>query len=142
MNCTVCNVKLKVRVYEGTFVQECPSCRGLFVEHETLAKIAREEIAPREESERSAAAEAASGRPGPTDNSTVTARRCPVCNRTMARYSYAFSSAVIIDGCSDHGIWLDEGEIERIEAWAEAERRGMVQPSSRQITGYDSPSGR
>lgn len=144
MNCTVCRVKLKVRVYEGTFIQECPSCRGLFVEHETLAKIAREETAPRDEEERSAAAAAANGSQagGPLDNSDVSSRRCCVCSRTMSRYPYAFSSAVIVDGCPDHGIWLDEGEIERIEAWAEAERRGMVQGTSRSITRHDSPGGR
>jgi Zn-finger nucleic acid-binding protein len=142
MMCTVCRVKLKVRVYEGALVQECPSCKGLFVEHETLAKIARDEIAPRDEAEREAAAEAANGRPGPVDLSPVSARRCSACGKTMARYTYAFSSAVIVDGCPEHGIWLDAGEIERIEAWAEAERRGMIQGVSRHIAGYDSPGGR
>ena len=140
MNCTVCRVKLKVRVYEGALVQECPSCHGMFVEHETLAKIARDEIAPREEAEREAAAESANGRLGATDLSDVSARRCSSCNRTMARYTYAFSSAVIVDGCPDHGIWLDAGEIERIEAWAEAERRGMIQGVSRHIAGTSTRS--
>jgi Zn-finger nucleic acid-binding protein len=142
MNCTVCRVKLKVRVYEGTLVQECPSCKGLFVEHETLARIARDEIAPRDEDERHAAAEAANGRPGPVDRSPVNSRRCSTCGKTMARYTYAFSSAVVVDGCPEHGIWLDAGEIEQVEAWAEAERRGMIQAASRHIAGYDSPSDR
>lgn len=131
MDCTVCRERLKVRIYEGTFVQSCPSCHGFFVEHETLAKIAREEHAPRDEAELVAAAEASNGRPGATDASTVSVRRCCVCDRVMRRYAYAFSSAVLVDGCDEHGIWLDAGELERIEAWAEADRRGMIAAAAR-----------
>lgn len=142
MKCTVCNVKLKVRVYEGTLVQQCPSCGGMFVEHDKLAKIARDEVAPREETERTAAAVAANGRPGPEDLSTVSKRRCSACEKVMRRYTYAYSSAVVVDGCQEHGIWLDAGEIERIEAWAEADRRGMIASASRRVVSSTPPEQR
>ena len=133
MHCTVCRDRLKVRVYEGTLVQECPGCEGMFVEHETLAKIARDELEPRSEDERLAAAETAAGRRFVGDASDVSARRCCRCNEYMLRYTYAFSSGVIVDGCANHGIWLDRGEVERIEAWAEADRRGMITAASRRF---------
>lgn len=139
MDCTVCRVKLKVRVHEGALVHGCEACRGFFVAHDTLAKIAREEVAPRGESERRAAADASSGRQRVADASPVSARRCPVCERMMGRFSYAFSSAVIVDGCDQHGIWLDDGELERIEAWAEADRRGMIASASPRILRPEAP---
>jgi Zn-finger nucleic acid-binding protein len=136
MQCTDCLEKLRVRVYEGTLVQECPRCRGFFIEHETLARIAREELEPRSDEERQAAADAALGRSYVGDASTVSARRCSACGELMQRYPYAFSSGVIVDGCSTHGIWLDLGELERIEAWAEADRRGMIRAAAR-VAGGD-----
>jgi Zn-finger nucleic acid-binding protein len=48
----------------------------------------------------------------------------------MRRYIHAYDSGVWVDACSDHGIWLDPGELERLEAMAEAARRGgSIQPT-------------
>lgn len=44
----------------------------------------------------------------------------------MQRLMYAYDSGVHIDSCKTHGIWLDAGELQRIEAWFEAQQRIMV----------------
>lgn len=48
-------------------------------------------------------------------------RMCPMCDQAMNSVEYAFTSGVVIDACPTHGIWLDAGELERLED--DAERR-------------------
>ena len=31
--------------------------------------------------------------------------------------NYSYDSGVVINVCADHGVWLDKGELERIEAY-------------------------
>jgi hypothetical protein len=44
----------------------------------------------------------------------------------MRRYVHQYQSGVWIDACEAHGIWLDAGELEQLEAFAEASRRGGI----------------
>jgi Zn-finger nucleic acid-binding protein len=42
-------------------------------------------------------------------------RNCPVCGEDLSVYNYAYSSTVEIDGCSNHhGVWVDDGEIQKV----------------------------
>jgi Zn-finger nucleic acid-binding protein len=51
----------------------------------------------------------------------------------MHRRNYGKKSGVIIDICTEHGMWLDPGELERILSWvrqgglARAERQALEQ---------------
>lgn len=38
----------------------------------------------------------------------------------MRRMSFAYRSGVIIDQCSQHGIWLDNGEMTHLMEWKKA----------------------
>jgi len=44
-------------------------------------------------------------------------RPCAVCGKLMNRKNYGRISGVIIDVCSEHGVWFDADEIERLIAW-------------------------
>jgi Zn-finger nucleic acid-binding protein len=45
---------------------------------------------------------------------------CPKCRKAMRLLNYSYDSGVIIDRCTDgHGVWLDGGEIEKIQAYTE-----------------------
>ena len=44
----------------------------------------------------------------------------------MQQMIYAEYSNVVIDSCALHGVWLDAGELERIEAYAEGFREREV----------------
>jgi len=48
-------------------------------------------------------------------------RRCPRCEKMMARRNYARRSGVIVDACHQHGIWFDAGELHSLLQWI---RRG------------------
>ncbi len=45
---------------------------------------------------------------------------CPVCRILMNRVNYKHRSGVVIDQCSKHGIWLDNGEITHLMEWKKA----------------------
>ncbi len=44
-------------------------------------------------------------------------RPCPECTKLMNRRNYGRRSGVIVDVCSEHGLWFDLGELSRILAW-------------------------
>lgn len=70
-------------------------------------------------------------------------RACPMCEQAMNSVEYAFSSGVVIDACPTHGIWLDAGELERLEQ--DADRRAdpaspeSVEREARRVARRDTP---
>jgi hypothetical protein len=38
----------------------------------------------------------------------------------MERVNYDEASGILVDSCMEHGVWLDGGELSRLETWAEA----------------------
>lgn len=126
LRCTTCEVPLSARHHEGAHLHACPGCGGVFIAHRDLVMAACDEVLARPDGERKAAAAQATGRMHADPASPP--RRCSACARGMRRYVYGFSSGVVVDGCGDHGLWLDAGELERIEAWSEAARRGLTRP--------------
>jgi Zn-finger nucleic acid-binding protein len=55
---------------------------------------------------------------------------CPICSQQMHRYRWNYTSPVTLDQCPDgHGIWIDGGEVQEMEAFEEHE----VLPSERQV---------
>ncbi len=106
---------------------ECPRCAGLWlggVEFQRLEERTRgrELDWTPERTERGGAqptggigAIGASGAGGTGGERMY--RPCPSCNKLMNRRNYGRRSGVIVDVCSEHGIWFDLGELARILAW-------------------------
>ena len=44
---------------------------------------------------------------------------CPKCATIMKREHYDESVQLVIDVCPEHGVWLDTGEIKKVQAVAE-----------------------
>ena len=44
-------------------------------------------------------------------------RKCPCCHQVMQRRNFGTHSGVIVDECRAHGMYLDPGEFEAIEAF-------------------------
>jgi Zn-finger nucleic acid-binding protein len=47
-------------------------------------------------------------------------RKCPECNVLMNRVNFGHRSAVVVDQCLIHGIWLDNGELTHLMEWKKA----------------------
>ena len=45
-------------------------------------------------------------------------RKCPVCGDMMTRKNFRESSGIVIDICSAHGIWFDQGELAMVFEFA------------------------
>ena len=126
MDCPVCASKLSNYDHEGVSVDRCPNGCGEFLESGELKAVSQRELAPRPAAERAAEQEAASKRSDGEILSVIMQegpRACPVCSGRMQKLEYGFASAVVIDRCAGHGIWLDTDELNRIEAYSEGERQ-------------------
>jgi hypothetical protein len=52
---------------------------------------------------------------------------------------HQYASGVWIDACGVHGVWLDAGELEQLEAYAEASFRGMGAAPAASNVGVGTP---
>ena len=100
---------------EPFFVERCPGCLGLFFDPHELETIVDREVPPAQTIDHLALARLAEH-----GGEQVRYRKCPVCRKMMNRANYGQTSGVIVDRCRDHGVYLDAGELRRIEAWVRA----------------------
>lgn len=143
--CPTCAAALQVLIHEGVELDRCPQGHGTWLDKGELRAVVASEEAPRPEHEAEAAHEAARADSGHAvvAESARPSRACPVCGTGMRLTEYA-ASGIAIDECSEHGVWLDDGELERIEAYAEGVRRmarGAAPATARHsVAGIDIPA--
>lgn len=58
---------------------------------------------------------------------------CASCRSQMERGRFAASSGVVVDVCSRHGVWLDEGELGRVAEYARSPQRTVDAPESHPV---------
>lgn len=119
--CPVDDFTLAQENYEGVTIDVCPHCSGVWLDAGELQAL--------EENQKSdfrgvtqsaldtirAAEDMARAR-------SEEPRSCVSCNAGLTPKEYAYASQVIIDECPNgHGIWLDKGELNRLEMFFETE---------------------
>ncbi|MBN1864204.1 MAG: zf-TFIIB domain-containing protein [Victivallales bacterium] len=112
LNCPRCeDIKLIRKNFEGTPVELCEECGGIWLNKGDLNKIAHPISGDIEY-----CSQENPGRKGP---STL---ECPVCKGVqLARANFIEFSDIMLDVCPEcHGIWLDKGELEAINAEIDA----------------------
>ena len=116
MVCPSCKVEMEQRKYEGVTVDRCSQCEGVWLDYGELRLIATIRERKFTEEELDAAMKADSRR---TEESPVL---CPKCDRPMEKRE---SYDTVVDMCPQrHGIWLDKGELERIQIrWEQQGKR-------------------
>ena len=120
--CPDCRLDLVAHAFGAVGYAECPRCSGLFLKREafeavtkdadTRAKVRLAEPPP--DAPPQGPGKAASGAFAP-----VRYRPCPTCGKLMNRSNYGGGSGVILDGCRDHGLWFDKGELLSIVTFLE-----------------------
>jgi len=110
--------------YEGVNVDRCPMCGGIWCDANELDKIIESKIKKFDKE---------------TINNVkdlnvpslelnigklkLIARKCPVCNEDMSKSDFSSNIKISVDRCiKDHGLWLDEYEIERIQILRELKK--------------------
>jgi Zn-finger nucleic acid-binding protein len=119
----VSTASLATFTHEGVEHDRCLAGHGVWLDKGELHDVVRSEAAGRpmaEELDQLATSRADAGAAVVADGERA-ARPCPVCGAAMRVVEYA-NSGIPVDECA-HGTWLDSGELERIEAYAEGMRR-------------------
>ncbi|WP_409432109.1 zf-TFIIB domain-containing protein [Litorimonas sp. RW-G-Af-16] len=121
-NCPVDDFTLATETYEGVTIDKCPHCQGVWLDAGEL-----EAIQERVEVDHSAAL----ARPENTIAGAYAVAKaksegslsCVTCNTGLVKREYGFASQIVIDNCpKGHGIWLDAGELQKLEQFFEREQ--------------------
>ena len=129
MKCPRDATTLQPFMVEGRIeVGRCSSCRGLWLDKGELEQL--QETIERDHGNLTDVLKDTVGasfdqvrqeRQGPA--------RCPRCDAEMETREYGYNSQVMIDACPEGcGVWLDNGELERLEAFYEAGREEITIP--------------
>jgi Zn-finger nucleic acid-binding protein len=111
---------LNAMPYEADIeVDECPKCDGRWLDEGELNRI--QNTVERDYSQRLREHPEFSARAYDMSREMSEApMACPVCGQDMEREEYAHTSQVVIDVCAAcNGVWLDAGELERLEVFFE-----------------------
>ena len=111
MPCPRCVTLLRPRMVGDLLIDECPGCRGLFLDHVAIKRVVTDRQQARAEAllgslPKHAVHEVAS--------QTKMYLKCPMCHVVMNRKQFAAGSGVIIDVCKTHGTFFDVGELPQI----------------------------
>jgi Zn-finger nucleic acid-binding protein len=108
VGCPACHTPLVRALVDETQVDFCPDCRGILFPDEAFQHVVRKRRADYRGSELT---------PVPLDPADMRHRRaCPKCSRLMDVHPYYGPGNTIIDSCYNcRHIWLDHGEITRLE---------------------------
>lgn len=102
MNCPACKNSLIILELNQIEIDYCTNCKGIWFDKGELELIHSEEVRNdlkdlfREEL-----------------NSTEQIIKCPICKMKMKKFQFD-QSGIIIDNCSDHGFWFENGELKSL----------------------------
>jgi len=118
------------KVYEGVEIDFCPIDHGTWLVKGELRKIILN---------RRARLEKAGTHQNPVElknilpfNKELNRRLpCPICEEQMPPFSFRGTEGVFINICEkDHGLWLDQSEMAKIQYVVESWRKGITRDSS------------
>ena len=125
MQCPSCSSTLETIDYEGIKIETCPGCEGQWLDASELRHIVNVRERRFDEDQRRAVATAASIDPVQVDHEDRDLR-CPKCGGQTDVLNYGGDSGIMIDKCTGcGGIWLDAGELERIQIVVEGWQDGL-----------------
>ena len=110
--CSACGTQMEAQEYEGVVIDVCPRCESIWFDNGELdvfiqkrIQLNPDESPPTELDQPTSAVPQGGGR----------YRKCPHCSNLMNQQNYKRMSGVIIDICRQHGVFLDNGELENIQ---------------------------
>ncbi|HNX69161.1 MAG TPA: zf-TFIIB domain-containing protein [Candidatus Omnitrophota bacterium] len=114
MDCPKCRKKLMTAVNDGNEVDFCPGCKGVWIDHFEEKRVLeiKPDVFSMDELRRLRKYYVLLGKVEP-----VRYVPCPVCQNLMNRKIWGSYSGVVVDTCSDHGVWYDEGELQKVKEY-------------------------
>lgn len=111
---------------QGASLHACGGCGGMFVGARAWCMFL-------ERPDLVTAIEKRLPKRGQTPNELVGMVTCASCASQMERGRFAASSGVVVDVCTRHGVWLDEGELGRVADYARSPQRTVDAPESHPV---------
>lgn len=130
-SCPVCKTALKtINVGEkiSLHIERCDSCYGVFFDINELEEIIDDTVKGSTNIDLIKLFQITEN---PRYVDVIVYRNCPVCQKKMNRKNFMGQSGVITDVCSEHGIWLDSGELRQIMEWVKVGGAKKVKESKR-----------
>lgn len=116
LGCPRCHESMQALLLGATKVRECAACGGLWLDPETLQRLA-----DARESHADVVGVLAARLPATAGAPDVVRYiPCPTCGKLMNRVNFAHSSGIVLDACRNHGLWLDRGELQRVLQFIDA----------------------
>jgi Zn-finger nucleic acid-binding protein len=119
--CPQCNIPLNTisaEQDENLFIERCKSCFGLFFDRGELEYVLQQSVSNIHEINLEHIDNINKDRyQKPAD---FNYRKCPECSVLMNRVNFGQRSAVVVDQCLIHGMWLDNGELAHLMEWKKA----------------------
>lgn len=115
MKCPRCKLPLREVAYEGVATDMCEACWGFWLDSGELKEVIQNRALVFSDDERKAVlALKTASKTGPTPPTP-----CLKCGKVMSRVHFDDAIHLVIDRCDEHGVWLDTGEIKRVQALAD-----------------------
>ncbi|MBC8413372.1 MAG: zf-TFIIB domain-containing protein [Nitrospira sp.] len=106
--CPKCKSELKIEIVDGEEYDICTTCGGMWLDRDEFHRATSQcNIYKKLEIKRKF-----TRAPLVEDIEYVS---CLRCGKLMNRHNFGTISGVIIDKCSKHGVWLDAGELKKIQ---------------------------
>jgi uncharacterized protein len=103
---------MKQKPYEGVTIDCCGHCGGVWLDDLELGAIVKSVMQTFSEQEKISSVKML----GEDHRDSGVTIKCPKCQSALEVMQYAMTSGVFIDRCpSGHGVWLDVGELEKIQ---------------------------
>jgi uncharacterized protein len=119
MNCPICKRELKSAQYEGIAIEGCETCEGHWLDAGALSQIIRARQVKFDAANRRTAAKAPRT-PGIPKGEGERRISCPSCDCPMPAFNYGSDSGIVVNRCPEcDGMWLDRGELDRIQMLVE-----------------------
>lgn len=106
--CPRCRVPLKTLGTDGEEYDICPECGGMWLDKDEFHRATREYTVYKKVDIKGEYRKTPIR--GPVEYIS-----CVRCGKLMNRRNFGKISGVIIDRCGKHGVWLDAGELEKIQ---------------------------
>lgn len=141
MKCPNCNSGLKTISYEGIQIETCPGCEGEWLDEGELANVNRARERRFDKEERRAVTQATKIKSVKLDD-VDRDLTCPKCGGQTDAVNFGGNSGIIIDRCTScGGIWLDAGELKKVqmlvEGWEDGLKNDLAKyaPKLRKVAG-------
>ena len=106
LSCPRCSSPLQNQVVNSHLVEVCRECNGVWLSHDLMDRLLQDEPP-----NTIGALNQLPPRPEKLPYHPVKYLPCPDCQTLMSRHNFMSSSNIIVDQCSQHGIWFDKHEL-------------------------------